>query len=257
MKKMIDSERIEGLTKPIFTGTEDDGTPYTYVDEYNWLFNPDEYILDELRKPNVNTNKILNNNLIAFNGNNYARSFNSLYLNVGNELKFHSTNEKDWTEYGRPSITPYFLGQGDNKISGFGFRCARNGGNSSALWTMTYNGLTFDNKSIVRAKPYKVHHLAILGATESAVPLKLFANITTTLVSSSDGKFRTKGNVNDYLSNQCNNNCQISGVYDGKAVMAIYNKKLLFADGTLSEQNWDALPGITVYTIQDTTETGL
>lgn len=255
MKKMIDPERIEGLTKPVRGTIEDDGTPSTYVDEYNWFFNPDDSLLDQLRKPDDNTRLV--DELNSFNGNVYARTLNSVTMNVGNELKFHSTTNKDWTEYGRPSISPYFLGRDANRISGIAFRCARNGGNSSALWAMTYNGLTFDNKSVVRANSYKVHHLAILGATESAVPLKLFANITTTLVSSSDGKFRTKANVNDYLSNQCNNNCQISGVYDGKAVMAIYNKKLLFADGTFSEQNWDALPGITTYTIQDTTETGL
>ena len=235
MNRMTDNTINESILQPLNRWEDDNGNPYYETNTDVFVFGPSKifqsiyFSKDWDSKPWNQVNSVY--------GQIYAQNVrtNSIRTNSEGLIMYNnSLAQNGWTSW-FPQIMSGSIGSGDDMQSTIEFRLSENHGNKISRMRFMYNGITWDNKTIVNNNQYKIHSTAVVS-NDATKPAYVFFQITDGMLK--NGNIQSLLDLYNYI-NQGDGHMLCTGCIGGKQIVGIYENKFVFADGTLSTKNWN------------------
>lgn len=235
MKRMTDNTINENILQPLNRWEDDYGNPYYETNTGMFVFGPaaefqSEYLSDNWGNEPWNQVNAVYGQIYAQNVRTSAIRTNSEGLTMYN----NSLAQNGWKSW-FPQIISGSIGTGDSMQSTIEFRLSANHGNKNARMRFMYNGITWDNKTIVNNNQYKIHSIAVVS-TDATKPAYVFFQITDGMLK--NGTIQSLLDLYNYI-NQGDGHMLCTGCIGGKQIVGIYENKFVFADGTSSTKEWN------------------
>ena len=235
MKRMTDNTINENILQPLEKSEDDYGNPYYETNTSVFVFGPDEVFQSQYIS-NDWSNKPWNQVNFVY-GQIYAQNVRTNIIRTNSEglLMYNTTlAQNGWISW-FPQLISSCIGTGDNMQSTIEFRLSKNHGNTVANMRFSFDGITWDNKSIVNNNQYKIHSTAVVS-TDATKPAYVFFQITDGMLK--NGNIHSLADLYNYI-NQGEKHMLCTGCIGGKQIVGIYENKFVFADGTSSTKNWN------------------
>lgn len=235
MKRMTDNTINENILQPLYRWTDDYDNPYYETNTDVFVFGPNEvfqsqYLREDWHNKPWNQTSNLSGQIYAQNVRTGVIKTNSEGLTMYN----NSLAQNGWTRW-FPQITSGSIGTGDSMQSTIDFRLSENHGNRTNKMRFMYNGITWDNKTIVNNNQYKIHSTAVVS-TDATKPAYVFFQITDGMLKNAN--IQSLLDLYNYI-NQGEKHMLCTGCIGGKQIVGIYENKFVFADGTSSTKEWN------------------